>query len=201
MQKLKFHLQNGRLMLEYRRKGKFQSDKQESNVKQERVKGMATKNQEMEALKKIKEIVADLGKDSYLAIAFEGCFEDAEDNIGNDFGCSMKQRFESAQKEADHFRELAGKLTDERDAAVNEVKTLKSQVLDLKDAISIHDLLQNEVASLKLEAEDEALVIVEFAEMPESDGFKQAVQKHRELMRKAEYYQGIVNRVSKAASR
>lgn len=188
-------------MLEYRRKGKFQSDKQESNVKQERVKGMATKNQEMEALKKIKEIVADLGKDSYLAIAFEGCFEDAEDNIGNDFGCSMKQRFESAQKEADHFRELAGKLTDERDAAVNEVKTLKSQVLDLKDAISIHDLLQNEVASLKLEAEDEALVIVEFAEMPESDGFKQAVQKHRELMRKAEYYQGIVNRVSKAASR
>ena len=38
-----------------------------------------------------------LGPDSYLATAFAGCFEDAEENIKNDFACSMKQRLESAE--------------------------------------------------------------------------------------------------------
>ena len=38
-----------------------------------------------------------LGPDSYLATAFAGCFEDAEENIKNDFACSMKQRLESAK--------------------------------------------------------------------------------------------------------
>ena len=36
----------------------------------------ATKEQEREALEKIKRMVAELGPQSYLATAFEGCFED-----------------------------------------------------------------------------------------------------------------------------
>lgn len=56
----------------------------------------ATKEQEQKALEKIKKIVTDLGEDSYISMAFEGCFEIAEGNIENDFGCSMKQRAESS---------------------------------------------------------------------------------------------------------
>ena len=52
----------------------------------------ATKEQERKALEKIKKFVTDLGEDSYISMAFEGCFEIAEGNIENDFGCSMKQR-------------------------------------------------------------------------------------------------------------
>ncbi len=60
---------------------------------------ISTKDQEREALKKIKEIVAGLGEGSYVAAAFEGCFEIAEDNIGNDFSRSMKQIADSARED------------------------------------------------------------------------------------------------------
>ena len=60
---------------------------------------ISTKDQEREALKKIKEIVAGLGEGSYVAAAFEGCFEIAEDNIGNDFARSMKQIADSARED------------------------------------------------------------------------------------------------------
>ena len=57
----------------------------------------ASKQQERDALDQIRAIVDTLGSDSYLATAFAGCFEDAEENIKNDFACSMKQRLESAE--------------------------------------------------------------------------------------------------------
>lgn len=56
----------------------------------------ASKQQERDALDQIRAIVDTLGPDSYLATAFAGCFEDAEENIKNDFACSMKQRLENA---------------------------------------------------------------------------------------------------------
>ena len=61
---------------------------------------MTTKEEEYKALEQIKKIVSALGADSYIAIAFEGCFEVAEGNIDNDFACSMKQRAESAERQA-----------------------------------------------------------------------------------------------------
>jgi len=61
---------------------------------------MTTKAEEYKALDQIKQIVSALGADSYIAIAFEGCFEVAEGNIDNDFACSMKQRAESAERQA-----------------------------------------------------------------------------------------------------
>ena len=59
---------------------------------------MSTKQQELEALEKIREIVAELGPDSYIATAFEGCFEDAEANIENDWALSMKNRWLTSDK-------------------------------------------------------------------------------------------------------
>ena len=53
----------------------------------------ATKQQERAALEKIRKIVEELGPDSYIATAFDGCFKDAEANIENDWALSMKDRW------------------------------------------------------------------------------------------------------------
>ena len=59
----------------------------------------ATKEQERETLSKIKQMVEELGPQSYIAAAFEGCFDVAEQNIEDDFACSMKQRAETAEQQ------------------------------------------------------------------------------------------------------
>ena len=52
----------------------------------------ATKQQERDTLEKIRKMVEQLGPDSYLATAFEGCFDLAAENIDNDWACSMAVR-------------------------------------------------------------------------------------------------------------
>lgn len=65
----------------------------------------ATKQQERDALAKIRQIVDTLGPESYLAIAFEGCFDLAAENIENDWGCSMADRVRRAEKRAEEAEE------------------------------------------------------------------------------------------------
>lgn len=97
----------------------------------------ATKAQERQALEKIREIIADLGgPDSYIGMAFDGCFEIAEDNIKNDFACSMKQRADKAQADADCFQKSTKKLSDELDKTKKENDSLRQQLdteLEWKD--------------------------------------------------------------------
>ena len=92
---------------------------------------MATKQQEREALDKIAEIIKGLGQDSYIAAAFDGCLDMAEDNIGNDFMCSMKARAEDAQKEA------ASLLVENKQAdslqALSEAVAQKQKNIDGRD--------------------------------------------------------------------
>mgnify|MGYP000611017138 CR=1 FL=1 len=71
---------------------------------------MSTKQQEREALKKICEIVDALGPDSYIATAFEGCFEDAQENIENDWACSMKGRVDDLDQENTRLKERVKEL-------------------------------------------------------------------------------------------
>ncbi|MBQ3552483.1 MAG: hypothetical protein IJA35_04945 [Clostridia bacterium] len=63
----------------------------------------ATKQQERDALEKVRAIVKTLGPQSYIGTAFEGCFEDAESNIENDFADSYKRRLESAEEKIDRL--------------------------------------------------------------------------------------------------
>ena len=61
---------------------------------------MVTKDQEREALQQIKALVADLGPNSYIATAFRGVFDIAEENIENDFSGNpeeYKARAEAAE--------------------------------------------------------------------------------------------------------
>lgn len=89
---------------------------------------VATKEQERKALEKIRKIVADLGEDSYIGTAFEGCFEIAEENIDNDFACSMKQRAERAEKDAQYFQDMANYSSNELEKAQEEIGRLRKQV-------------------------------------------------------------------------
>lgn len=58
-------------------------------------------------------------------MAFEGCVEDAEENINNDFAVSMKGRWESEKKAHEETREgLIGKLNDR----IKRVAELESEV-------------------------------------------------------------------------
>ena len=84
---------------------------------------MVSKDAERKALTKIKDIVDALGNDSYIATAFEGCFEIAEENINNDWACSMKQRYDSALKEG--FK------------ALDECKELKKELAEAYENLSI----------------------------------------------------------------
>lgn len=114
----------------------------------------ATKDQEREALEKIKAILDTLGLDSYVGTAFEGCLEIAEENIENDFDFSMKQRVEAAVVEnsrlKERVKELEDKLAesekdyeaahaaahlvaDEKDA---EIQRLKTQVQELSEKLA-----------------------------------------------------------------
>lgn len=114
----------------------------------------ATKDQEREALEKIKAILDTLGPDSYVGTSFEGCLEIAEENIENDFAFSMKQRVEAAVVEnsrlKERVKELEDKLAesekdyeaahaaahlvaDEKDA---EIQRLKTQVQELSEKLA-----------------------------------------------------------------
>lgn len=82
---------------------------------------MTTKDQERQAIEKIRKIVEGLGENSYVGFAMEGVLELAEENIREDTACSMKERAENAWERADK--------------AEKENKDLKKEVEDLKKTV------------------------------------------------------------------
>lgn len=93
---------------------------------------MATKQQEREALNKITAIIKELGEDSYIAAAFDGCLDVAEQNISNDFMCSMKERAEGAQKEVANLLAENRKQADGLQA-LSEAVAQKQKNIDGRD--------------------------------------------------------------------
>lgn len=140
---------------------------------------MTTKEQERKALAQIKKIVEGLGEDSYIGTAFEGCFEIAEQNIEFDWGCSMQQRWQLAEKDANDWKnayeaagisknkliaenaemteknaELCGRIDDLRTnyfAARDERNHLREQVADLEAKLATKDA---EILQLKAKLYD-----------------------------------------------
>ena len=111
---------------------------------------MTAKDQEREALKKIREIVDGLGEDSYIAVAFEGCFEIAEDNINNDLGCSMAQIVELTDKEAERVKSESNAIKQEISAVKEVARVLENENAELQKA------LKESAAKLKA-AEDQII--------------------------------------------
>ncbi len=155
----------------------------------------ATKEQELKALEKIKKIVADLGEDSYISMAFEGCFEIAEDNIENDFGCSMKQRAESAAAEAAKYKEMYESTAVDYEAEKRTVEELEQKVLTLKEAEAIRAILVDSKTEAIRRAEESARRIVEFADNPDSAEFKQAVLDNRHNKQLVDESEKLIQRI------
>ena len=108
---------------------------------------MTTKDQERKALEKIRKIVEELGENSYIGTAFEGCFEIAEENIENDFACSMKQRLETSEKEnAGLIKSIA--------EYQNKVKSLEMKAKNLHDAGGSGSMRANENMAMFMDEPD-----------------------------------------------
>lgn len=109
---------------------------------------MTTKEQEKKALEQIRKIVSGLGEDSYIGTAFEGCFEIAEENIENDFACSMKQN-------AEHYMELYENLQDEYytlKASADEASRDREE--EIKKATEMLDSMQEKISKLNKRTPD-----------------------------------------------
>lgn len=84
----------------------------------------ASKDQERAALASIMQIVKNLGPESYLSSAFQGCFELAEENLANDFLFSFPGRLDSA---ACQIADLTKQLS--------EVSVLKKRIASLEQEL------------------------------------------------------------------
>lgn len=176
----------------------------------------ATKDQERKAVEKIWKIVNELGNCSYVGTALEGCLEDAESNIENDFGESMKSRWEYSEKQLkaakERIAELEDKLSDsekdyeaahaaahqiaeEKDA---EIAALRERTLSSDDLETLLSLASERITSLESEVQNAAERIVENAGDPESAAFKNAVSDHRAAKRAADEYKALLERAAKA---
>ena len=163
---------------------------------------LATKRNERETLETIRQLVADLGPQSYLATAFDGCFDDAETNIEDDFAFSMKARYEFAELK---IRELEAKLKqaergiqeliqkdDERKVVLER---MSSMVLPADDLEDLRQLVAAQVDEAKERAEAESATIIQLAKTPDAPEFKDAVNMYEHYTSTAAYYQKILDRI------
>ncbi len=154
-----------------------------------------TKEKERKALEKIKKIVEKLGEDSYIGTAFDGCFEIAEENIENDWMCSMKQRVESA---SDKARKAESKIVEieksfqevrcENEKLRCELKEVCKKSFDYKEMEVFESLLNSALRECEEKIEQQAQIIVNFATSPDAPSFKEAVRKHRAYTETARSY-------------
>lgn len=187
----------------------------------------ATKAQEREALEKIKAIVATLGPRSYIGTALDGCLVDAEVNIENDFGDSMKARWQDAEKRVAQVVQEAAEIRDkllqeirekqqareEAKAAIQEaerradraIKTAeddanfyRDKVLDSDDLTDIAQLIDGHISQLRDMVKASEVAILENAEHPETTTFVDAVRERKNIAKDIEYYQALAHRVKHA---
>lgn len=156
---------------------------------------MTTKQQERDALNIIREIVDDLGEDSYIAMAFTGCFQDAEENIENDFALSMHGRWQYAEEKYELTKaQLATKLELETKLKNLEAKLEKEQEWkpyesDLNVKQADYDTLAT-AGGTRILTDDEArqLIVDEFGFEPTKitilhSVYKEEISRHRHCRR------------------
>ena len=110
---------------------------------------MTTKEQERQAIEKIRKIVEGLGENSYVGFAMEGVLELAEDNIREDTAYSMKKNAEIAWERED-------KAEKENKDLKKEVEDLKKEVEDLKKTVEKREATISELNTELCNARAEA---------------------------------------------
>lgn len=100
---------------------------------------IATKEQERQALEKIRKIIAGLGENSYVGTAFEGCFEIAESNIEYDFAESLKSEVEMKDDAIRSLRVQLDEKTADAERLQKQIETDKG-IRDTRDEILIGEI-------------------------------------------------------------
>lgn len=178
---------------------------------------MTTKQEEYKALEKIKKIVDSLGENSYIGTAFAGCFEVARQNIDFDWGCSLKERAESAEEELEEckaelkdtinqMQEKYSELASEYSDLEESYKMLKKHYRQLQDCFneeeekrmelegqlkSCASVLDTRISELEMCVSVAADEIVQYAGTPSDVAFVEAVQKHRKWKQELDRIKGI----------
>lgn len=165
----------------------------------------ATKAQEREALEKIKAIVATLGPRSYVGTALDGCLEDAEVNIENDFGDSMRARWMEAEnrvaqaaREAAAAKEELEQVRKHLQTAEDDANFYRDKILDSDDLTDIAQMVENTISRLRDMVKAAEGTILEYAEHPETTTFVDAVRERKNIAKDIEYYQALAQRVKHA---
>ena len=152
-----------------------------------------------------KAIVATLGPRSYIGTALDGCLVDAEVNIENDFGDSMKARWEAAEKrvaqavkETAEAKEELAQVRRELQTAEDDVNFYRDKVLDSDDITDLAQLVDSYISGLRDKVKAAEAAILEYAEHPETTTFVDAVRGRKNLAKAIEYYQALAQRIKHA---
>lgn len=113
-----------------------------------------TKNEEYEALIQIRGILKDFDpEDTYIGKAFEGCVEQAKENIDNDWMFSFRSRYENRDRDAAKLDEILTKTTDKlresEEARVDLVKELNQKDDAIARYIDVVQGKDREISRLK----------------------------------------------------
>lgn len=107
---------------------------------------MTTKEQERQAIEKIRKIVEGLGENSYVGFAMEGVLELAEDNIREDTAYSMKKEIEDPKK-----------TVEKRGTTISELNTELCNVRAEAKANEIPEELVQEMYCMAYDKEAESI--------------------------------------------
>ena len=91
-----------------------------------------TKDQERGVLQQIKALVADLGPHSYIATAFRGVFDIAEENIDNDFSGNPVDQAQELGEQLAQRTVQAGQLANELAEYKARAEAAEAQLIVLK---------------------------------------------------------------------
>lgn len=159
----------------------------------------ATKEQEREAMEKIKAMVAELGPQSYLKTAFEGVFEVAEMNIDEDAAYSFPGRVSLLEEQ---LKEMGSKynaarsdvevLRSQLDHAQEQADALKKQQFPVWLHSAVYGLASEELATSKARMEQAAETMAYYAEAPQDIAFTEAVKGYRAAKERREVCEQIV---------
>lgn len=149
----------------------------------------ATKEQERETLSKIKQMVEELGPQSYLATAFRGAFEDAEQNIEDDAAYSWYDRAESATKRAEaaeeRLKELGGLVDSLKEENRSLGLRLTRSVFPSDLYLDLWTLATDDAKESRERMASAADIMAEMADTPQDIAFTRAVTIYREQKARA----------------
>lgn len=146
-------------------------------------------------------------KDQERTAAFAGCFADAENNIENDFGDSMKGRLEYAegqlaaiQHEVKDLRLKLAQSEEKHRGKIGEVQELRHLLERAHKATEGLEELKvifcEQAEDAEHKAAEAAERIVQYSDNPDSEEFKAAVRERRNFLELADYNKTLAGRVS-----